>query len=180
MKKNKNIVNEEKQKSNEYLEKIWNILNQLKVLEYYLENVINYNKFLDSLIQLLMVFSTIISIVLLFVNLNNPIYTTVFLLISILAQLVTLVYPYIFNFSNKIIRLSVLKHSQTIVFDKYFIIYITLNKKTFDEIENVFKELYNEHILLKRNFNEHPNSIIDHYFELDAFEKATKELSIYF
>lgn len=165
-----------------YDKRIENMLKQISASIYYFEYIIKYYKVLDTFIQLVTLIATIISCIFLFTSsIENRTLSYIFYLIPICSQLLTFIYPYLFTFNEKILRSSIFKLKEEIIFDKYYCLYSKIKNGSTEEMKDLYFELYSEYITLKREFTDNPKiQFIDNKFQIKSVEESSKELKIHY
>ncbi len=86
-------------------EKIKNTLWQVKGQQYYCEELIKELDFSERCYQAFIVFATVLGMILLFV-MPEGICKIIILILTLLAQISTIVYPYVMNYSSDMMQLK--------------------------------------------------------------------------
>lgn len=169
------------QKDFDYIKGIWNLIKQTKGHEFYLDRMIKLYTNTERNFQVFIAISTIISLIVLSRDILDTNWNNVVICLTLLAQILTLLYPYLFKFNEKIIKLTLLKKDISVLYNKYHIVYIEISIKKEHEIKQIYQMFFDEHEQISSQFTEkHLIKHFDEKYKKQSVDDALKFLKVYF
>lgn len=102
---------------------LWKYILQTKGQEYYLDCLYKNYKMIDLGLQLVIVMTTVYGLVTLFGGSASDEYKQFLLILTIFAQVITLLYPYVFEYNKRIPKIGILKSELENLFNEMILEY---------------------------------------------------------
>lgn len=160
---------------------LWKYLVQTKGQEYYLDCLYKNYKMIDLVIQLVVVMTTVYGLVTVFGGSASAEYKQFLFILTIFAQIITLVYPYVFEYNKRIPKLGILKLELENLFNEMILDYCkNANNDTLID-QNKLEYYVNKHSVISQKCEEkHFIPHLDRKYRKKSGNSAIEHIKAYY